>query len=146
MIATAQTIHLLSSILMMLVMILVQILIYPQFHHVGLDKLSAYAEFHSRRISLVVIPLMLTEASSLLTLIFVFKLSSWNLYIAAALLFIVWLYTFFVVVPIHKKLVKANPKNSFVEDLNTLNSYRTILWLTKGVISIDIYLNFLANQ
>lgn len=145
MIATVQTIHVLSSAMMMLVMILVQILIYPQFHHVGLDTLSKYAKFHSARISWVVMPLMLCEAASLAALLTIFDTPAWNLYTAAVLLLIIWIYTFFAVVPVHAKLAQDNPKPSYVSDLNRLNSYRTVLWLIKGILSIDIYLTFIGN-
>ena len=135
-------IQILSSMGMVTLILLVQVLIYPQFKNVSLDQLPSYASFHSRRISYIVVPLMILEAVSLGGLVYQIGWNSWAVNSSGILLLLIWGLTFFKIVPVHKKL-SSKPESRDVDQLLKLNSVRTFLWATKAPISIHFCMKLL---
>mgnify|MGYP003387066149 CR=1 FL=1 len=103
---------------------LVQILHYPSFVFYERSEFAAAMEFHQRRISYLVLPLMLGELALAMTLV----LRNPDLVngLILGLIATVWTTTFFVQVPLHGQLT--------VFDYNRINRLvrgnwlRTILW------------------
>ncbi|MDA8575793.1 hypothetical protein N9L24_01975 [Candidatus Marinamargulisbacteria bacterium] len=119
-----------ASLSMLTLIILVQVVIYPQFAHVGHSELTDYAMAHVRRISYVVVPIMLAEAASLAGLWAFPNAHTPALYWTTTLLALIWLLTFIKIVPIHNQLcAHGNPQN--IPLLVKLNAYRTGLWILK---------------
>ena len=110
--------------------ILVQVLVYPQFGSVGHKELTHYATDHVRRISYVVGPIMLVESLSLIVLWTFPAMRTTALYCATASLILVWLLTFIKIIPIHKQLETVGDPHA-IPVLVRLNAYRTGLWLFK---------------
>ena len=84
----------------------VQISHYPSFSAVGREGFSAYERAHRIRTTIVVAPLMLTEAATTVLLFFwvpdviSFQAASWG----AVLLLTIWGSTAFLQVPQHERL------------------------------------------
>ena len=123
-------VHATASLSMLTLIVLVQVVIYPQFAHVGHSELTDYAMAHVRRISYVVVPVMLAEAASLAGLWTFPNTRTPALYCSTTLLALIWLLTFIKIVPIHNQLCAyGNPK--IIPTLVRLNAYRTRLWILK---------------
>lgn len=88
-------------------------------------------KFHQRRISFIVMPLMLGEigVSGILAW---FAPTAMNL-LAFACVLGIWACTFFIIVPIHEKL-SGSQDRPLIEKLVLQNWVRTILWSTKAIL------------
>jgi hypothetical protein len=111
---------------------LVQLIIYPGFHRVPPEDFVLYHRWYALRISVVVMPLMLFEL--------VFLLGWWlggadgsSAYTATLAVGIVWLSTFGLQVPIHKRL-QAGKRDALIRRLVATNWIRTAAWSLKAVI------------
>lgn len=110
---------------------LVQLAVYPGFRRIEPERFKSYHAWYNRRISLLVVPLMLTEAT----------LSTYRLIsagdLAAQLGFVlllgVWLLTFGWIVPIHRKLARGYDA-ARIDRLVALNALRTLLWSGRGLL------------
>ncbi len=100
---------------------IIQLLHYPTFLFVQRDAFSRFEAFHSARISIIVIPLMLTELA--LALISPRAL-------VTPLVVMVWLSTFLLQVPCHNKL-QSGFDEATIHRLIKTNWIRTILWSAK---------------
>ena len=128
-------IHYISNILMIGISLIVQIIIYPSFKFIKIDSFKGYHLNYMNKISYVVAPIMLLEIiSSFLLLIFNKSLID---ILGFILLSLIWIVTFFLIVPIHNEL---NIKFRLVElkKLIKLNLLRTILWILKFSIIINL--------
>ena len=113
----------------------IQIVHYPSFHYI--DKLSFknFHNFHERRISIIVMPLMIIE---LITSIALYIHNMWSIVFTLNLLVVVliWCSTFFVQVPIHSILSQKKDKD-LIEKLVNTNWIRTFLWSMRMLLIID---------
>ena len=103
---------------------IIQVLHYPFFQYIDLKQFSQSMVFHQRAISYLVIPLMLLE---LIVTIYIA-----NYYVLTVVLGI-WLSTFLIQVPLHKKLLQKKDL-LIIAKLTKSNWIRTILWTLKLVI------------
>lgn len=103
---------------------IIQVLHYPSFRFIAKEQFIQFEEFHTRRISYIVIPLMLLE------IIFLFLNFRLLLFFIVGL---IWLSTFLLQVPCHRKLSKGFDLN-VIEKLIMTNWTRTSLWSLKLVI------------
>lgn len=138
----ALLIQFVSSISIATLILLVQVLIYPQFLKVGQNELQNYAKAHQRRISYIVIPVALAEFFSLIAVWFFVNQALLYLWIASFLLILVWLLTFIKIVPLHRKIEEFGEKNE-IEKLVDYNLIRTFFWLLKTFFIFLIYLIYL---
>ena len=116
------------------VILITQIVNYPLFKYVK-GEFSPFHKQYVKWIGFVVAPIMITE----LVIVSIMLIQDWDnilIQLIAILLFIIWLSTFFIQVPIHNELSLSNKKN-----LNLLiysNWIRTICWVLKLLISTII--------
>lgn len=114
---------------------IIQILHYPSFHHYEKDNFPLAMVFHQKRISWIVLPLMILE---LFTNIFLFILTKDFVQTLSLLLVLgVWTSTFFLQVPLHQKLL-LHKDSALIDKLVNTNWPRTILWTIK-LITILIF-------
>lgn len=120
---------------------LIQIVHYPLFARVGVEQFVPYEREHSRLITYIVAPLMLTELSSGLGVAYYLMRSHMLAVIAnTVLLAIIWISTFAIQVPLHQKLETGfDPKAH--RRLVSSNWMRTVSWSLRGMI-----LAYLATQ
>jgi len=115
----------------------VQLIIYPSFKTKPEETFVQWHSNYSRRISYVVIPLMLGQVICTAVLLFR-NTSSINL-LSAALVAGAWLSTFFLAVPLHRKFASGVYEQSDFNRLCRRNWIRTIIW------TAIFFLNFAVN-
>lgn len=109
---------------------IVQILHYPSFAYYDKAHFSEAMDFHQRRITYIVLPLMFTELGMSLYL-FATEMTLINTASLACVL-IIWASTFFIQVPIHTKLKTYDKK--LIQSLVRGNMIRTVLWTVKLIL------------
>jgi len=113
-----------------------QFITYPTFLHIDKDKFSEYHRKYVNNISFIVAPVMLIE---LLTLSLIAYFSSEFLIIKSLiLLLVIWLTTFFIMIPSHNRISKSFNKKEIISLIN-YNWVRTILWSFKLLLIIFLY-------
>ena len=128
-------VNFISTSLMVGVIWVIQLLHYPSFHFINDKKYIEFQNFHMQRISLIVIPTMLTELASALLLAYFFR-SSLTI-ILLALLLGVWAFTLIFFTNMHQKLTNGY-NQSIVYRLVQINWSRTILWSLRLIILLSI--------
>ncbi len=108
----------------------VQLVHYPMFEFLDDENFSIAMKFHQDTISYVVIPLMILELA----------LTAYQLYTSATLSFVIaaivlciWVSTFLLQVPLHKKLSYGKDRFT-ISSLVRTNWVRTTLWSLKLVL------------
>ena len=113
-----------------------QFITYPTFLHIDKDKFSEYHRKYVNNISFIVAPVMLIE---FLTLSLIAYFSSEFLIIKSLiLLLVIWLTTFFIMIPSHNRISKSFNKKEIIS-LTNYNWVRTILWSFKLLLIIFLY-------
>lgn len=114
----------------------VQIYIYPNFQNISPSQWIEFHKFHTKMISFIVIPLMLTEGlftCLLIGSIFNIPLFQWILLMTI----IAWASTFIIQVPIHLKLSNSHQPILIKRIIHT-NWIRTVAWTAKFFLLINI--------
>jgi DMSO reductase anchor subunit len=118
--------HSLVDFGMCVVLWLVQLVIYPSFLRVEPSELVAWHKVYTFRFSFVILPLMLGQlALAILTVLDDPSILEW---LAFALVIVCWILTFFVSVPLHRKIEQNDSTREIRQKLITTNWPRTILW------------------
>jgi DMSO reductase anchor subunit len=118
--------HSLVDFGMCVVLLLVQLVIYPSFLRVEPSELVAWHKAYTFRVSFVILPLMLGQlALAILTVLDDASILEWT---AFALVIVCWYLTFFVSVPLHRKIEQNDISRETRQKLITTNWPRTILW------------------
>ena len=128
-------VNLLSTSVMVGVIWVIQLLHYPSFHFINEKKYIEFQHFHMRRISFIVIPVMLIELASALLLSYFFR-SSLTIILLAILLGI-WGITFIFFTNMHQKLTNGYDRAN-VDSLVKINWSRTALWSLRLIILLSI--------
>jgi hypothetical protein len=130
---------------LLLLIWLVQIIIYPNFERIPAAEFVEYHSWYVKRIGSIVGPMMIVEAVGLVCWLYRDHYSPPGL-IAAVLVLIIWLSTFTLQVPMHKRL--AREKNeTVIRHLVNSNWIRTIAWSIKtAVVSVAITYHAIASS
>ncbi len=122
----------------------IQLVHYPSFSFIDVTSFHDFQMFHMQSISLVVIPLMVSE----LTLAIVAAhrsayrgLQAWCLGIVLA----IWMSTFFWQMPLHNQLLLGK-NQSIIDELVAGNALRTGLWSLKAVLLSSLALRDPASM
>ncbi len=125
-------VHLAATVAMVGIIWSVQCVQYPLFAQVPHSKFAQYHDAHVRRIGFVVAPLMLIEVASGAALLWYVSPTP-GLIAAFVLLGVVWASTFFIQVPVHRKLSSSwSPQH--VLRLVRGNWIRTVAWTARAVV------------
>jgi hypothetical protein len=121
----------------------VQVVHYPLFHRVGEGGFAAYEQAHTRRTTFVVAPLMLVESVSGVALPFlcVPPLPALAVGVSLGLVALLWIVTFAVQVPLHRKLERGYERPS-VDRLVASNWVRVMLWSARSAVMIWLWLRW----
>ena len=125
----------------------VQVVHYPLFSKVGPSDFPGYEQSHQQRTTVVVAPLMLTEAFSAAALIWLRPAGvSLSVSIGGLLLVgLLWASTFFWQVPAHERLSRDFDAKVH-RRLVASNWFRTVAWTVRGVLVCWMCLQMLAGQ
>lgn len=115
----------------------VQLVHYPLYQAVGATAFVAYEREHSRRITPLVLPLMVAEvvAAALLVLAAPTAATRTVSWLGAALLAAVWASTFVLQVPCHRRL-EQHPDGLAMRRLVRTNWLRTAAWTLRGALAV----------
>lgn len=122
---------------------IVQLTHYPSFKFIDTKLFEAFHHHHTQSITLVVLPLMVSELALSSWLVYnepknIWFLSSWILVI------LIWGSTFLIQVPLHNALSTTFDSKA-VQSLITTNWIRTLLWTIKSILALIVAHKFLLN-
>ena len=123
---TIPEIHSLVDFGMCVVLWLVQLVIYPSFLRVEPSELIAWHKAYTFRVSFVILPLMFGQL--VFTILSVLEDPSILEWVAFAFVLVCWILTFFVSVPLHRKIEQNDTTKETRQKLIATNWPRTILW------------------
>lgn len=129
-------VNLFTSVFMTGLIWQVQLVHYPAFRFVDEDNFNAFHHFHNHRISLIVIPVMLTEltTSGILWWAYgAFSLHGLGFY----LVILIWISTAAFSVPNHAKL-SSGKDEKVIKKLVYTNRARTLFWTVKAILSVSL--------
>ena len=118
---------LVADALMAGVILCVQMLVYPGFLYYGSGDLLRWHETYTRRISLLVVPLMLTQLLGGALWLYNHPGIPSGSY--TGLVVLLWGITFVRFVPYHAKISSGNASETTLHGLVRENWIRTILWI-----------------
>lgn len=113
----------------------IQVVHYPSFHYVRPDRFPHFEAFHQRRISIVVVPLMLVELVTAVGLLG-YRPEALPLLWAicgVVLVGLIWGTTFTLQVPLHNRLSGGYDKDA-ITALVTGNWLRTLTWTLRALL------------
>ncbi len=118
----------------------VQLVIYPSFAHYSEANLLKWHRSYTKRVTYIVLPLMFSQL--ILGVLHIFQIRNWYTILSLILIFILWVLTFRVFVPLHFSIDNNNPVPNVCQKLIRKNWLRTVLWTLLFLISL---VNFLQN-
>ncbi|NBC59101.1 MAG: hypothetical protein GVY05_12570 [Bacteroidetes bacterium] len=126
---------LIPDIGLMVLIWLVQLIIYPSFKYYNPNNLKLWHRPYTSRITVVVLPLMLSQ---IVISIILLLISNWASYyiIDSLLVVLTWVLTFVIFVPLHQNIDKSQEASASVSQLIKNNWLRTILWSLIALLSI----------
>lgn len=110
----------------------VQVVHYPLFARVGVEQFAGYEAEHQRRTTFVVMPLMLAELG--LAVAIAALVGGVAAFVGLGLVVLIWLSTFIVQVPLHRRLERAFDPG-VVGALVRTNWIRTVAWTARSTIA-----------
>jgi hypothetical protein len=127
--------HLAATLFLVGLIWVMQVVHYPLFADVGAEQFNVYWRRHTRLITLLVAPSMLTEGVTAAFLFFARPpgLSLPLLVFTAGLLGVNWLSTWLVQIPLHERLGRRFDPNT-LRRLILTNWVRTGAWTLRGVL------------
>ena len=139
--------HLATTLLMVGLIWLVQIVHYPLFAQVGDSSFAAYHKRHTHRITIIVAPLMLLELATGLLLWLRMPLQPVWIFNTIGLT-VIWGSTALLQVPLHKQLplVDGAARLALMRQLVASNWLRTIFWSLRGLLLIGLLLKLLKQN
>lgn len=124
--STLQELQTIADTGMLVVLWMVQIVIYPSFLSLEGVKLIDWHKKYTFRVSFIIMPLMFAQLGCAIMLaILEGRLTDW---LALALILICWALTFFISVPLHRKIDQGDPTQEIRQRLIATNWPRTVLW------------------
>lgn len=126
-----------SGLMMAGIIWFVQFVHYPLFRAYGVEDFRLTMRKHQQRTAFIVIPIMLVELlTSLILLIWTPESIPFRLVgINAAVLAAIWLLTFLVQSPVHRKLLDG-PAEELTKRLVNGNLVRVVLWSARAVTGL----------
>ncbi len=116
---------------------LVQLVIYPGFYFYNNENLKVWHKIYTQRVTLVVLPLMLSQLILSIWLLVMNVTSAYHI-VDALLVVFTWLSTFIIFVPLHQKIDAQQSANlkAFVLKLVRYNWLRTAIWSLIFVLTL----------
>jgi hypothetical protein len=105
---------------------------YPSFRYIEPKLFSLFHDFHSKRITMIVAPLMILELVLSAYGLWAYQSQLW-VWANAGLVAITWLSTVFIQIPLHKKLAQGLEEQSILLLVRS-NYLRTCAWTSKMIL------------
>ncbi len=132
------SLHFASCLFMTGLIWLIQLVHYPSFHFIERRRFKEFEEFHSRRITHIVLPIMALELITAAALVvFSFRGSGLQLSLGnAASVGAIWIFTLLVSARLHQQLLRGDYSAKKVDRLIQTNWVRTLLWTARSAALI----------
>ena len=117
----------------------IQLAHYPAFRFVEADQFVSFERFHQARMTYIVAPAMIAEASASIALL-VWRPAFVPLWLSIAgcvLVGCIWMSTVLVQVPLHARLSNGKDLES-IELLIRTNWVRTVAWTVRGIAGVAL--------
>lgn len=126
-----------STLIMLGVIWVIQLVQYPLFSHVNAENFPKYHAAHTFWITPVVAPTMIIELVTSILIVFYppKNIDIKLLYVGLILTLVAWASTFFIQIPLHNKLANSFDANAHSGLVNT-NWIRTIAWSLRTVLVV----------
>lgn len=115
----------------------IQLVHYPFFHRLEKDNYNIHMDEHRKKISFIVLPVMLIELATSVGLVLMKSSFRSAFIIGLIMLIIIWISTGLLQVPSHSKLASGYSKTE-VNKLVKYNWIRTILWTGRLILMLLI--------
>jgi uncharacterized membrane protein len=117
----------------------VQVVHYPLFGEVSPDRFASYEQRHTRLTSRVVLAPMLVEMATAIWLVWRLPegTSGWMPWSGLVLVLVIWLSTFLLQVPQHRRLVNGFDPTAHRRLVRT-NWIRTVAWSVRGLVVLGM--------
>ena len=112
---------------MAVLILLVQLIIYPSFRAIGDDAFSSWHHRYVTAIAFIVVPLMLIQAGCIAVQLL--EIADWGNILSAAAALGAWIVTFTVSAPYHRKLQQNGKDPEIITHLIHTNWLRTGCWI-----------------
>ena len=122
-----EQLHLIATSMMVAIIWMVQILHYPSFLFVDKKQYTEFQQFHMKKISYIIVPIMLLELFSGFGILFYIEKAQLSLYVSLTLLVLIWVITGLFFTKYHTELSKKYNRNTILR-LIRFNWIRTVLW------------------
>lgn len=122
-----EQLHLIATSMMVAIIWMVQILHYPSFLFVDKKQYTEFQQFHMKKISYIIVPIMLLELFSGFGILFYIEKAQLSLYASLTLLVLIWVITGLFFTKYHTELSKKYNRNTILR-LIRFNWIRTVLW------------------
>lgn len=106
--------------------LLVQLVIYPSFTHMSVSDLKKWHPSYTKRITVVVLPLMVGQA--VVVLLQVIQEFSYLNLTSLLVVIALWLLTFLQAVPLHRQIVDSEKPLAAAKKLVAANRIRVFFW------------------
>jgi len=127
-------IHLVSTVFMVGLIWIVQLVHYPSFSFVDKSLYRDFQYFHMQRITYIVAPVMVIELLSASVILYKYYMN-WYFSLSILVLALIWVNTALLNIPVHNKLL-ANKDEMLINKLVLYNWPRTILWSLRVILLI----------
>jgi hypothetical protein len=131
------TLNFVTTAVMVGVIWTIQLVHYPFFHKIDKDDYSQHMDEHRKKISYIVIPVMLLELATAGGLVLINSPYRPEFITGLILLLLIWISTAAFQVPSHKRLSEGY-KQSEVHRLVNYNWIRTTLWSGRLVLLVFV--------
>ena len=131
-------IHLISTSMIVAIIWIVQILHYPTFKFIDQKKYEEFQDFHMKRISYIIIPIMLVELSSGVIVLIIDSSLYTPFGVSLVLLIFIWILTALLFSKVHTYLLKGYDEDS-INKLISLNWIRTVSWTIRLIILLKLF-------
>ena len=115
----------------------IQLVHYPFFHRLEKEKFNLHMDEHRKKISFIVLPVMLIELVTSVGLVLMESSFRGALVIGLLMLIFIWFSTALLQVPSHNKLASGYSKKE-ADKLVKFNWIRTILWTGRLILMLLI--------
>tara|TARA_B000000475_G_C15848538_1_gene387048 strand:- start:125 stop:499 length:375 start_codon:yes stop_codon:yes gene_type:complete len=124
--------------MMVAIIWIVQILHYPTFKFIDQKRYEEFQDFHMKRISYIIIPIMLVELSSGVIVLIIDSSLYTPFGVSLMLLIFIWILTALLFSKVHAYLLKGYDEDS-INKLIDLNWIRTIFWTVRLIILMKLF-------
>ena len=129
-ISTLELIHLIATAMMVSIIWIIQILHYPTFLFVDKKHYTEFQKFHMKNISYLIIPIMLVELLTGLSILLKIKMINFYFFASFGLLILIWLITALFFSKFHSELSNKYNHDTILK-LIRLNWIRTFFWTVR---------------